>query len=102
MTNEYVSCFHFRYILNIVASAFVTLGSLFDIGVWYYVDNLKIFDEEENNNNDNKVAATNATTTAAASVGMEMKGPLDNNGRLSITTIATGPDEKDEKEKERH
>ncbi|XP_067632743.1 solute carrier organic anion transporter family member 74D-like isoform X2 [Eurosta solidaginis] len=35
-----------RYILNITASVFVAVGALFDVGVWYYVKDLKIFDEE--------------------------------------------------------
>lgn len=35
-----------RYTLNFIASTFVTLGSIFDVGVWYYVKDLKIFDEE--------------------------------------------------------
>lgn len=26
--------------------AFVTVGGIFDFGVWYYVKDLKIFDEE--------------------------------------------------------
>lgn len=28
-------------------SGFVTIGMLFDIGVWYYVKGVKIFDDEE-------------------------------------------------------
>ncbi|XP_050324322.1 solute carrier organic anion transporter family member 4A1-like [Bactrocera neohumeralis] len=35
-----------RYTLNITASVFVAIGALFDWGVWYYVKDLKIFDEE--------------------------------------------------------
>lgn len=35
-----------RYILNFTATVFVTIGILFDFGVWYYVKGLKIFDEE--------------------------------------------------------
>lgn len=35
-----------RYILNFIASVFVSIGTLFDVGVWYYVKDLKIFDEE--------------------------------------------------------
>ncbi|KAL5285654.1 hypothetical protein ACFFRR_007384 [Megaselia abdita] len=90
-----------RYILNIVASAFVTLGALFDIGVWYYVKNLKIFDEE-NNNEDNITSATDNNNKS----DMEMKGPaMDINGRLSISTITTASivaGSEDEKEKERN
>lgn len=32
--------------MNFTAAAFVTIGTLFDIGVWYFVKELKIFDEE--------------------------------------------------------
>ncbi|XP_023288345.1 solute carrier organic anion transporter family member 2A1-like [Orussus abietinus] len=35
-----------RYLLNFTAASFVTIGTLCDIGVWYYVKNVKIFDEE--------------------------------------------------------
>ncbi|XP_053687130.1 solute carrier organic anion transporter family member 74D-like [Sabethes cyaneus] len=35
-----------RYLLNFIAAAFVLVGTLFDCGVWYYVKDLKIFDEE--------------------------------------------------------
>lgn len=36
----------FRYLLNFIAAAFVLVGTLFDCGVWYYVKDLKIFDDE--------------------------------------------------------
>ncbi|EDS45572.1 organic anion transporter [Culex quinquefasciatus] len=35
-----------RYLLNFIAAGFVLVGTLFDCGVWYYVKNLKIFDDE--------------------------------------------------------
>ncbi|XP_055623979.1 solute carrier organic anion transporter family member 74D-like [Toxorhynchites rutilus septentrionalis] len=35
-----------RYLLNFIAAGFVLLGTLFDCGVWYYVKDLKIFDDE--------------------------------------------------------
>ncbi|XP_017837173.1 solute carrier organic anion transporter family member 74D isoform X2 [Drosophila busckii] len=35
-----------RYTLNFTAAVFISLGALFDFGVWYYVKDLKIFDEE--------------------------------------------------------
>ncbi|XP_032662580.1 solute carrier organic anion transporter family member 74D-like [Odontomachus brunneus] len=35
-----------RYLLNFTAASFVTIGTLFDVGVWYYVKDVKIFDEE--------------------------------------------------------
>ncbi|XP_052862967.1 solute carrier organic anion transporter family member 74D-like isoform X2 [Anopheles cruzii] len=37
-----------RYLLNFIAAAFVLVGTLFDCGVWYYVKDLKIFDDEVN------------------------------------------------------
>jgi hypothetical protein len=33
--------------LNFIAAAFVTVGTLLDMGVWYYVKDLKIFDDKE-------------------------------------------------------
>ncbi|KAK0090045.1 hypothetical protein PV325_003858 [Microctonus aethiopoides] len=35
-----------RYLLNFTAASFVTIGTFCDIGVWYYVKDVKIFDEE--------------------------------------------------------
>lgn len=32
--------------MNFIAAGFVTVGVLFDVGVWYYVKDLKIFDDE--------------------------------------------------------
>lgn len=32
--------------MNYIAAAFVTVGVLFDAGVWRYVKDLKIFDDE--------------------------------------------------------
>lgn len=32
--------------MNLIATFFVTVGVIFDTGVWYYVKDLKIFDEE--------------------------------------------------------
>ena len=29
-----------------IITGFVTIGTLFDVGVWYFVKNVKIFDEE--------------------------------------------------------
>lgn len=43
-----------RYIMNLTAAAFVTIGTLFDVGVWYSVKDLKIYDDDdeiENNKN---------------------------------------------------
>ncbi|XP_017835385.1 solute carrier organic anion transporter family member 74D [Drosophila busckii] len=38
-----------RYTMNIVAAACIFLGSFWNIAVWYYAKNLKIFDEQEHN-----------------------------------------------------
>ncbi|XP_030370768.1 solute carrier organic anion transporter family member 74D [Scaptodrosophila lebanonensis] len=35
-----------RYTLNFTAAVFIAIGAIFDTGVWYYVKDLKIFDEE--------------------------------------------------------
>uniref|UniRef100_A0A1B0CFB6 Kazal-like domain-containing protein n=1 Tax=Lutzomyia longipalpis TaxID=7200 RepID=A0A1B0CFB6_LUTLO len=35
-----------RYLMNFTAAGFVIIGTLFDAGVWYYVKDLKIFDDE--------------------------------------------------------
>lgn len=35
-----------RYVLNFTAASFVAIGTAFDVAVWYYAKNLKIFDEE--------------------------------------------------------
>lgn len=32
--------------MNFIAAGFVMVGVIFDAGVWYYVKDLKIFDEE--------------------------------------------------------
>jgi len=32
--------------MNFIAAGFVTVGVLFDAGVWYYVKDLKIFDDD--------------------------------------------------------
>ena len=36
--------------MNFIAAGFVCVGVLFDGGVWYYVKDLKIFDEEVKDN----------------------------------------------------
>lgn len=35
--------------MNYIAAAFIAVGTIFDTGVWYYVKDLKIFDEDEKN-----------------------------------------------------
>lgn len=32
--------------MNTIAAAFIAVGALFDVGVWYHVKDLKIYDEE--------------------------------------------------------
>lgn len=39
--------FYFRYSLNMIAAAFITVGTLWDVGTWYYSKDVQIFDEEE-------------------------------------------------------
>lgn len=34
-----------KFVFNLF-TGFVTIGTLCDVGVWYYVKNVKIFDEE--------------------------------------------------------
>ncbi|XP_039275569.1 solute carrier organic anion transporter family member 74D [Nilaparvata lugens] len=36
-----------RYILNVTSAVFVTIGTIFDGGVWFYVKDLKVFDNDE-------------------------------------------------------
>lgn len=36
-----------RYLLNFVAAFFVAVGTIFDVGVWFLVKDLKIFDVED-------------------------------------------------------
>lgn len=36
----------YRYYMNFFAAAFVMVGTICDLGVWYYVKDLKIFDDE--------------------------------------------------------
>ncbi|CAH0386215.1 unnamed protein product [Bemisia tabaci] len=35
-----------RYTINITAAAFMAIGTLLDVGVWYFSKNLKMFDDE--------------------------------------------------------
>lgn len=32
--------------MNTIAAAFIAVGALFDVGVWYHVKDLKIFDDD--------------------------------------------------------
>jgi hypothetical protein len=43
----------FRYLLHGTAVAFMCVGTLFDIGIWFYADRLKgLYDEEEDEEDD--------------------------------------------------
>lgn len=33
--------------MNIISASIITFGVLFDAGVWYYVKDLKIFDDDD-------------------------------------------------------
>jgi len=46
-----------KYTLNFTAAFFIFIGTIFDGLVWYYVKDIKIFDEEENN--ENKITSKN-------------------------------------------
>jgi hypothetical protein len=37
----------FRYLINFTAALFIFLGTVVDLGVWFYVKDLKIFDDED-------------------------------------------------------
>lgn len=36
-----------RYRINLIAAGFVFIGTLFDVGTWYYSKTVEIFDKEE-------------------------------------------------------
>ena len=36
-----------RFLMNLIPAAFVFVGTLCDVGVWYFVKNIKIFDDED-------------------------------------------------------
>lgn len=38
---------NYRFTLNFIAAGFFSIGTLWDIGTWYYSDDIKIFDENE-------------------------------------------------------
>ncbi len=38
-----------RYNLNLIACLFILIGTLFDVGTFYYSKNVQIFDEEDEN-----------------------------------------------------
>lgn len=39
----------YRYTVNMIASVFISISVLFDMGVWYFVKNLIVFDDEKAN-----------------------------------------------------
>lgn len=41
-----------RYRLNLIAAAFVFVGTLFDIGTWYYSKDVQIFEKEDEKRTD--------------------------------------------------
>ncbi|XP_075237504.1 organic anion transporting polypeptide 58Dc isoform X2 [Lycorma delicatula] len=43
-----------RIILNVTSACFVTIGTLFDGGVWFYVKDLKVFDDDDEEENGKK------------------------------------------------
>lgn len=47
---KYFNSSLFRYWMNFTAAGFVTVGVILDAGVWYFVKNLKIFDDEIKSN----------------------------------------------------
>lgn len=55
--------FHFQFIyrvtLNIISASIITFGVLFDAGVWYYVKDLKIFDDDDDD--EQKISNSSAT-----------------------------------------
>lgn len=38
-----------RYLMNYIAAGFVVIGTICDLGVWYYAKDLKIFDDKTDN-----------------------------------------------------
>lgn len=36
-----------RYTLNMTAAGFVLIGTIFDVGTWYFSKDVQIFDEKE-------------------------------------------------------
>lgn len=57
-----------RYIMNLTAASFVTIGVLFDVGVWYFVKNLKIYDEPEDDDQEMNSLKTQKADGAAANL----------------------------------
>lgn len=37
--------------MNLIASVFITISVLFDVGVWYFVKDLVVFDDEKADDN---------------------------------------------------
>jgi solute carrier organic anion transporter family, member 5A len=48
----FYSTFSNRYTLNMTAAGFVLIGTLWDIGTWYYSKDVEIFDKSDDNEND--------------------------------------------------
>lgn len=51
VTTKFIACkqannnFSYRYSLNVTAAFFVAIGTVFDIGTYYYSKDVQIFDE---------------------------------------------------------
>lgn len=45
--SEFFKTLFCRYTLNLTAAGFVFIGTLWDIGTWYYSKDVKIFDDKE-------------------------------------------------------
>lgn len=54
--------------MNLTAASFVTIGVLFDVGVWYFVKNLKIYDEPEDDDQEMNSLKTQKADGAAANL----------------------------------
>jgi len=47
LQNDYIQRRQFSlFTIPFIILGFVTIGTLFDVGVWYFVKDVKIFDEE--------------------------------------------------------
>jgi hypothetical protein len=48
-----------RLNLNLTAAGFIFIGTLFDIGTFYYSKNVKIFDDDEENTKEKEMTPMN-------------------------------------------
>lgn len=54
---SFINFIIYRVTLNIISASIITFGVLFDVGVWYYVKDLKIFDDDD----EQKISSSSAT-----------------------------------------